>query len=406
MSVGLPEIPDLLPVPGVSLGSTNAGISNRDRDDLALIKCAPSTATTVVFTQNRFCAAPVVLAKQHLNLCAPRVLVVNSGNANAGTGAQGVDAAARVCGFVASGLGVATESVLPFSTGVIGQALPVAKFEQGLPRCIKGMREDGWLAAARAIMTTDTVPKGVSRRFLLGQTEVTLTGIVKGSGMIRPNMATMLGFVATDAGVARPLLDALLQRVVGVTFNRITVDGDTSTNDACALLATGRADMPAIENEDDARFSVLAQNLEDTFSELAQALVRDGEGATKFVTVEVAGAATERDAESLAFAVAHSPLVKTALFASDPNWGRILAVVGRADVTRLDIGRVDILVNDVQIVAAGEPSPTYSEQAGQRAMSAAEIHIVITLGVGNEGVKVWTTDLSYDYVKINAEYRT
>ena len=407
MPIGLPKIPQLDSVPGIKLGTANAGISKTDKDDLALVECAPSTVTAGVFTKNLFCAAPVILAKKRINQQPPRALIINSGNANAGTGRQGIQDAAQVCRLVAEKLGLANEEeVLPFSTGVIGTRLYLSGFEDALSDCIRNLSKDNWLSAAQAIMTTDTLPKGASRRFLLDEVPITLTGIVKGSGMIHPNMATMLGFIALDAAVTQPVLDSLLRRSVEQSFNRITIDGDTSTNDACLILATGCADMEPIQDESDPRHLTLAQNIDSLLLELAHSIIRDGEGASKFVTIEVTGAATQNDAQKLAFAVAHSPLVKTALFASDPNWGRILAVVGRVPIDHIDIDKVGISINDVVIVVNGESADDYTEEAGQCAMAPAEIHIQINLGLGNADGVVWTSDLSYDYVKINAEYRS
>ena len=406
MPIGLPRLPHLEGVPGIQLGTANAGISKAHRDDLTLIKCGPSTVGAAVFTNNQFCAAPVIVAKKHINQHSPRALIINSGNANAGTGTQGIQDASKICQLVASELGLAAEEVLPFSTGVIGNRLNVPDFKRALPECVRSLTEDNWLNAARAIMTTDTLPKGASKRFFLDKAPITLTGIVKGSGMIHPNMATMLGFIALDAVVTQPILKRLLRRSVRDSFNRITIDGDTSTNDACVLLATGSANMEPIQDETDPRYSKLVQNIDLLFLELAQNLIRDGEGATKFVTIKVSGAASEIDAQKLAFAVAHSPLVKTALFASDPNWGRILAVVGRAEIERLEIDKVGITINDVVIVTNGEPADSYTEEAGLRAMAPEEIQIEISLGLGEADGVVWTSDLSYDYVKINAEYRS
>ncbi len=406
MPIGLPKTPRLEAVPGVKLGTANAGISKAERDDVALITCPASTAVAAVFTNNLFSAAPVTVAKQHLSKCSPQALFINSGNANAATGVRGIQDAESVCERVAQELGLEKSAVLPFSTGVIGSRLPLSSMLKAIPECMHALSVDNWLAAAKAMMTTDTVPKGVSRRFTLGNANITLTGIAKGSGMIRPQMATMLGFVAMDAAVTRPVLQLLLRRAVSKSFNRITIDGDTSTNDACVLLATGQAEMEAIQHESDQRFAELERNIEQLFVELAQSLVRDGEGATKFVTIEVVGAATDGDAQGLAFAVAHSPLVKTALFASDPNWGRILAVIGRAGLDRLEINKVDVYVNDVAFVVNGERADTYTEESGQAVMAPEEIHLKICLGSGNARGLVWTTDLSYDYVKINAEYRS
>ena len=406
MPIGLPDIPELLAVEGVSLGAANANISKADKDDIALIRCAPGTVTSAVFTRNRFCAAPVTVAREHLGKAATQALVVNSGNANAGTGKAGIRAAETICEQVAASLGIPADSVLPFSTGVIGQQLPVSRFESSLPGCIESMSDDNWLAAARAIMTTDIVPKGLSRRLDLDGKPITLTGIVKGSGMIRPNMATMLAFVATDAAIGQTVLDSMLRQSVETSFNRVTIDGDTSTNDACVLMATGRSGIPLIDDRDDPRCALFSRVLDELMAWLAQSLVRDGEGATKFVTIDVTGAATGRDAGEIAFTVAHSPLVKTALYASDPNWGRILAAVGRARVDDVDTDNVSLTINGTRVLDHGEPSPTYTEQAGQEAMAPAEIRIEINLGSGPGNFTVWTSDLSYDYVRINAEYRS
>ena len=406
MPVGLSEVPDLSPVPGIRLGSANGNISKGDKDDIALIQCTAETATAVVFTRNRFCAAPVTVARTHLAQSPARAMIINSGNANAGTGETGIRTADEICALVAQGLGIPASGVLPFSTGVIGSQLPVSGFENALPRCIDSMSEDNWLAAARAIMTTDIVPKGVSRQFDLGTSRATLTGIVKGSGMIRPDMATMLGFVGTDAAIDPGLLDALLRQSVEKSFNRITIDGDTSTNDACVLMATGTADMPVIDDLSDPRCTVFARMLDEVLLILAQSLIRDGEGATKFVSIEITRAASDSDARTLAFTVANSPLVKTALYASDPNWGRILAAIGRSEVEHLDIDKVGLSINGVRILENGGPSESYTEESGQRAMEPEEIHIGIDLDLGTGQTTVWTCDLSYDYVKINAEYRS
>jgi len=344
----------------------------------------------------------VILAREHLAARPePRALIINSGNANAGTGEAGLADARAVCGALAGALGVDQAEVLPFSTGVIGERLPVARITDALPGLAGNAVPDGWLDAARAIMTTDTLPKGASRRVALAGGPVTLTGIVKGSGMIRPDMATMLAFVATDVDIPAQQLQASLTRAVDGSFNRITVDGDTSTNDACVLLATGRGS--AVTGGDAERFQ---EALDDLCRELAQAVVRDGEGATKFVEVAVQGAASEADARAVAMTVAHSPLVKTALFASDANWGRILAAVGRAPVKHLEIDSTGITINDCAIVTNGEPDPGYEEARGAAAMAEAEIHIAIDLGLGATAYSVWTSDLSHDYVTINAEYRT
>jgi glutamate N-acetyltransferase/amino-acid N-acetyltransferase len=346
----------------------------------------------------------VELACTHLGQDFPRYLLINSGNANAGTGEQGLRDARRCCQALAATAGCRPEQVLPFSTGVIGEPLPVDKIVATLDEGLCELAPDGWLPAARGIMTTDTVPKGVSRRMSIAEEELTLTGIVKGAGMIRPDMATMLAFLATDAAVAPELLERGLHEAVDASFNRITIDGDTSTNDACVLVATGRGRVKL--ERPDAAYEAFCRELREACIALAQSVVRDGEGATKFVTVRVEQAASPDEALAVAYTVAHSLLVKTALFASDPNWGRILAAVGRAGVADLSIERVGIWLDDVSIVRAGGRDPDYTEQAGQAAMSKPEITLRIDLGRGEATEQVWTTDLSYDYVRINAEYRT
>lgn len=397
----------LLPVAGVRVAVASAGIRQTERPDLALFEFAPNSVCAAVFTRNAFCAAPVSVAKEHLRQAAVRHWIVNSGNANAGTGYQGLIDARAVCSAVAQ----CTQNgdagnVLPFSTGVIGEPLAVAKIEQALPQAVENLNTAGWVDAARAIMTTDTVPKGASRRITLSQGEVTITGIAKGSGMIRPDMATMLAFVATDAEIDGVLLQRCLDAAVARSFNRITVDGDTSTNDACALVATGKASSGAAVqsgSDDHARFQ---SALTDVCEALARAIVRDGEGATKLITVEVRGGADPEECLQVAYTVAHSPLVKTAFFASDANWGRILAAVGRAGLAALDLDAVQIFLDDVCIVREGGRAPEYGEEAGARVMAQAEITIGVDLGRGASCERVWTCDFSYDYVRINAEYRT
>jgi len=382
-----------------------AGIRYQGRDDLLLIELAEGGSCAAVFTRNAFCAAPVTVAREHLAKGPVRYLLINSGNANAGTGGAGLRAARETCRLLAGMAGCAMSQVLPFSTGVIGEDLPVNPFSRSIPALLKGLSEDNWRPAAAAIMTTDTVPKLVSREVGLSGGAVTVTGIAKGSGMICPDMATMLAYVATDAGVPQPLLQKMLRDAVAQTFNAITVDGDTSTNDACVLLASGSARV-AVDSlvSDDGR--ALSQAVQSVCAELAEMIVRDGEGATKLVRVRVASAASHEEARRVAYAVAHSPLVKTALFASDPNWGRILAAVGRAGVDGLDIDRIRIWLGDTCIVSGGGRDPGYTEEAGQAVMSAEEIVIRIDLDRGGSQVQVLTCDLSYDYVKINAEYRT
>jgi len=392
-------------VQGIRLSTTAAGIRYRGRDDLLLIELAEGGSCAAVFTRNAFCAAPVTVAREHLAKGPVRYLLINSGNANAGTGAAGLRAARETCRLLAGMAGCAMSQVLPFSTGVIGEDLPVNPFSQSIPALLEGLSEDNWRPAAAAIMTTDTVPKLVSREVGLSGGAVTVTGIAKGSGMICPDMATMLAYVATDASVPQPLLQEMLRDAVEQSFNAITVDGDTSTNDACVLLASGATKL-AIDSlaSDDGR--ALSQAVQSVCAELAEMIVRDGEGATKLVRVRVASAASDEEARRVAYTVAHSPLVKTALFASDPNWGRILAAVGRAGVDGLDIDRIRIWLGDVCIVSGGGRDPGYTEEAGQAVMAAEEIVIRVDLDRGESQVQVLTCDLSYDYVKINAEYRT
>ena len=405
-----PDPQSLLPVQGVSLGVAQAGIGKPGRKDLLVARLDEGAHVAAVFTQNRFCAAPVVVARQHLTMLDPdasiRALVVNTGCANAGTGKDGVSAARRTCARLATLLGCSSAQVLPFSTGVIMEPLPIDKIESGLPDCLASLREDNWLAAAEAIMTTDTLPKAVSRRISIGGQEVIVTGIAKGAGMIHPNMATMLAFLATDAPLPLPLVRAAVSQAADRSFNRITVDGDTSTNDALVLIATGRASVPEIREEGSAEYRALLDGINSVAAELAQAIIRDGEGATKFIRISIEGGRKEEECRRVAYAIAHSPLVKTAFFASDPNLGRILAAVGKAGISDLAIDRVDLYLDDVLVVKNGGRHPAYQETDGQRVMKQAEITIRILLNRGAAAATVWTCDLSHDYVTINAEYRT
>jgi len=403
MSVGLNPPEDLLPVRGIRLAALHSGIkADAAVDDLVLIETTQETHIAGVFTRNKFCAAPVTVAREHLQSgTATRYLLINSGNANAGTGAEGLQRCRRSCQSLAQQANVAEQAVLPFSTGVIGAQLPEQKIIDALPRLIDQLAENNWLAAASGIMTTDTLPKAVSRQLDIDGKTVTITGMCKGSGMIRPDMATMLAYVATDADIKTDELIACLQQVVKISFNSITVDGDTSTNDACLLLATGASGVSV-----DAQRNEFMQALHDVFRHLAQAIIRDGEGATKFVEICVKQAASEDDARELAYTIAHSPLVKTALFASDANWGRILAAVGRAQISALDIDRVDLWLGDVCLIQQGLPYAAYSEQKGAQVMRQQDIRISVDLHLGASDATIWTTDLSYDYVKINAEYRS
>ncbi|WP_165680935.1 bifunctional glutamate N-acetyltransferase/amino-acid acetyltransferase ArgJ [Metapseudomonas otitidis] len=405
MAVGLGPLPTLHPVPGFELGIASAGIKRPGRKDVVVMRCAEGSTVAGVFTLNAFCAAPVILARKRV-LGPVRYLLTNTGNANAGTGEPGLAAAARTCARLAELAGVDESAVLPFSTGVIGEPLPVEKIEAVLGDALADLSENNWAAAATGIMTTDTLPKGASRQFVYDGVTVTVTGISKGAGMIKPNMATMLGYIATDAKVAQGVLQDLLRDAANKSFNRITIDGDTSTNDCCMLVATGRAALPEITQASGELFAALKQAVFEVCMEVAQAIVRDGEGATKFVTVQVNGGGTHQECLDVAYAVAHSPLIKTALFASDPNWGRILAAVGRAGVPNLDVSKIDVFLGDVCIASKGGRASTYTEAQGAEVMAREEIGISIELGRGNCNETIWTTDLSHEYVKINAEYRT
>ena len=396
----------LHPVSGVYLGTTAAKIKKNGKPDLVVLEFAAGSRTAATFTTNAFCAAPVTLAKRHLEATEIKALVINAGNANAGTGEQGMRNAIATCEMIARDLGCDAKAVLPFSTGVIGENLPMEKFELGIPDAIANLSIDGWNAASQAIMTTDLVAKTVSRVVDIDGASVTITGMSKGSGMIHPNMATMLGFVATDAKISKACLQQALSDAVDKSFNRITVDGDTSTNDACTLTATQQADMAEITDVSSVAYQQFAQEISKVMTELAQMIVRDGEGATKFVSVVVEQAASKEEALKAAHAVALSPLVKTALFASDPNWGRILAAVGRAGIENLDINALEIYLGEVCIVEHGGRAASYTEEQGQAVMNQKDIEIRIVLKRGEVNETVWTTDFSYDYVKINAEYRS
>ncbi len=395
-----------LPVSGIRLGTAAAGIKYVGRDDLVLIEIAPDASCAAVFTRNAFCAAPVVVAREHLATTVPRYLLINSGNANAGTGKQGLDACNGSCDALAAVVGCTTDEILPFSTGVIGEPLPLDRMVKVFPGLEAELDEAGWADAARAIMTTDTRPKLVSRSFNCDGKSVTVTGMAKGSGMIRPDMATMLAYIATDARVDASLLHLCLEQAVAPSFNSITVDGDTSTNDACVLMASATSDCPAITDGASTEFARLCETVLAVCMDLARAIVKDGEGATKLVEILVEGAADISEARTVAYTIAHSPLVKTALFASDPNWGRILAAVGRAGLADLDIEAIRIWLGDVCIVRDGGRADDYTEQAGQSVMDGSEFTIRVELGRGSAKARILTCDLSYDYVKINAEYRS
>jgi len=405
MAVGPGTLPTLHPVKGFRLGTTSAGVKTPGRKDLVIMELAPGATTAGVFTLNQFCAAPVQICKSHLQQSKPSYLVVNTGNANAGTGKEGYQDALDVCQAVATQAGCSIEQVLPYSTGVIGEKLPVERITAAVPAAFDALTGEGWLDAANGITTTDTRPKAYSAQFEYQGETITLTGISKGAGMIKPNMATMLAYVATDVTVEASLLQKMLSRSADLSFNRVTIDGDTSTNDSCMLIATG-ANALEVTEADEVLFDAFNSALDKVMLELAQAIVRDGEGATKFVTISVEQAASSQEALKTAYAVAHSPLVKTALFASDPNWGRILAAVGYAGVENLDVDALQIYLGNVCIVDNGGRAESYTEEAGQAVMNEEDILIRIVLNRGGDSETVWTTDLSKDYVSINADYRS
>jgi glutamate N-acetyltransferase/amino-acid N-acetyltransferase len=420
MAVNLvvPDARTLAAIEGVTLGVARAGIRKPDRKDLLVVGLRDGATVAGVFTRNRLCAAPVVVAREHLARVhearenharvagSIRALVVNTGCANAGTGAQGIEDARAVCAAVAEVMGCAPSQVLPFSTGVIMERLPVDRIVAGLPACRTDLRPDNWLSAAEAIMTTDTLPKATARTVDVAGTAVNVTGIAKGSGMIRPNMATMLGFVATDAPISRAALNAATEYGVERSFNCISVDGDTSTNDALIVMATGTAKMPRIEHARGKAFEQLRAAITEVATELAQAIVRDGEGATKFVTLEIEGGNSIEECRRVGYAIAHSPLVKTAFFASDPNLGRILCAIGYSGIDDLDVDRLDLYIDEVHVATSGARHPGYVEDAGKRAMAKSEFLVRVDLHRGTHRATLWTCDLSHDYVTINADYRT
>ena len=419
MPVNLTVTPaaDLFPVPGVRWGIAEAGIRKADRKDLSVLLLDEGAAVGAVFTQNRFCAAPVQVCREHLAQSAAegglgiRAMLINTGNANAGTGEDGLRRARATCVTLAAALGVSPAQILPFSTGVIMEQLPIERIEAGLPAALADAKADNWANAAQAIMTTDTLPKAFSTRLTLGgatatATTVTITGISKGAGMIRPNMATMLGFLATDAAIAPELMAPLAKALADASFNRITIDGDTSTNDSFIVVATGKAAHAPITSLDSADGQALFAALRGVAQQLAQAIVRDGEGATKFITIRVEGGKTGDECRQVGYAIAHSPLVKTAFFASDPNLGRILAAVGYAGIADLDQTKIDLYLDDVLVAKNGGRDADYVEADGQRVMKQSEITVRVVLGRGEAADTVWTCDLSYEYVKINADYRS
>ena len=405
MGVGLYYPEKMHPVVGIELASVAAGLKHTGADDMVLIACDTDTQAAAVFTKNAFCAAPVTLARIHLGRTSPRYMLINSGNANAGTGAEGMRNANHSCEWVAQHFSVSTSEVLPFSTGVIGQQLNMPVVKKGIDLLNATLAADNWSRASRGIMTTDTAPKGFSEILYIDGVAVTVTGMSKGSGMICPNMATMLAFIATDASVNRDSLQTLLNHAVTRTFNSISIDGDTSTNDACVLLATGRAGNSEL-GANHPQWEIFSESIIRACKSLAQLIVRDGEGATKFVEIKVTGGRDDGECRRVAYTIAHSPLVKTAFFASDPNWGRLLAAVGRSGLDNLDVAQVSLAIDEVEIVKNGEPAVDYSEARGQRVMDREEITVLVELGRGDAGWSIWTTDLSSDYVRINAEYRS
>ncbi len=407
VNLSAPVAAQLLPVAGVSLGFACANIKRAERKDLLVMQLDSGSRVAGVFTTNRFCAAPVTVAKQHLAQASSiRALLVNTGNANAGTGEQGMQDAHATCLALAGLLGCQANQILPFSTGVIMEALPVAKIAAGLPAAVANVQADNWFNAAEAIMTTDIVAKAISKQITIDGVTITITGIAKGSGMIHPNMATMLGYIATDAAIAQPLLQQMVSSACNRSFNCITVDGDTSTNDALMLIATGKAALPEITTAASDAYAKLLAAVSEVATYLAQAIVRDGEGATKFITIQMNGGKDEAECKKIAYAIAHSPLVKTAFFASDPNLGRILAAIGYAGVDDLDVSKLKVYLDDVLVAENGGRAASYEEADGQRVMQQSDITIRVELNRGKVNATLWTCDFSYDYVKINASYRS
>ena len=406
MAIGLTTPQNLLAVEGIRLGVAAAGIRYPDRNDLLLLEIAEGSQCAVVFTKNAFCAAPVLVCREHLAKASPRYLIINSGNANAGLGEAGMLASKDSCAAVAELMACDVEAVLPFSTGVIGETFPTQTLVDGLPAAKESLLADNWLPAAEAIMTTDTVAKGISELVSIDGKNITITGIAKGSGMIRPDMATMLAYIATDANVSAELLDQVLKQAVDDSFNRITVDGDTSTNDACLLLSTGKAGNEQITDNNTEQARLFCAAVKKVAKHLSESIIRDAEGVTKLITITVEQGNDEAECDAVAFTVAHSPLVKTAFFAGDPNWGRILAAVGRAGLDSLDVDKIDIYLDDVCIVKQGGRDSAYTEEAGQAVMQQELITVRIVLSRGTATTSVQTSDLSYDYVRINAEYRS
>ena len=407
VNLSAPDPAALFAVPGVRIGVAEAGVRKANRKDLTVVLIDEGSAVGGVFTQNRFCAAPVQVCREHLAANhGIRAMVINTGNANAGTGEDGLMRTRSTCIALARKLEISPEQILPFSTGVIMEPLPVDRIEAGLPAALADAKADNWARAAEGIMTTDTIPKAFSQQVQVGGATVTITGISKGAGMIRPNMATMLGFLATDAKIDPSLIQPLARQLADASFNRVTIDGDTSTNDSFVVIATQKAAHATITSLDSAEGKALVAAMQEVARQLAQAIVRDGEGATKFITVQVEGGRDAAECKQVAYAVAHSPLVKTAFYASDPNLGRILAAVGYAGIEDLDQTGIDLYLDDVHVAVKGGRNPAYREEDGQRVMKKSEITVRVVLGRGNAVDTVWTCDLSHDYVSINADYRS
>ena len=406
MSVGLKHPQSLVKIKGIRLSASSAKIYRKKRDDIALIEITDGSVTSAAFTQNRFCAAPVQISKNHLSKSKPRYCLINAGNANAGTGEDGLSNSKAICRELAKITNCNENEILPFSTGVIGEDLPVEKINKVLPQLVKNLSEDCWVNVAKSIMTTDTIPKAVSSQISIANSTVSITGIAKGSGMIKPDMATMLSFVATDANVTKDALDKIRDHALFKSFNRITIDGDTSTNDSFLLISTCAIDAPIIDKKDSKEFKILENEIIKVCRELAQAIVRDGEGATKFISIQVDEGIDSSECLSVAYKVAESLLVKTAFTASDPNWGRIIAAIGNSNIRDLDIHKIDVYIDDICIVNNGERSKTYNEDKAKKVMRQNEIILRINLRRGAFSEEIWTTDLSYEYIKINAEYRS
>ena len=406
MSVGLKHPQSLVKIKGIRLSASSAKIYRKKRDDIALIEITDGSVTSAAFTQNRFCAAPVQISKNHLSKSKPRYCLINAGNANAGTGEDGLSNSKAICRELAKITNCNENEILPFSTGVIGEDLPVEKINKVLPQLVKNLSEDCWINVAKSIMTTDTIPKAVSSQISIANSTVSITGIAKGAGMIKPDMATMLSFVATDANITKDALDKIRDHALFKSFNRITIDGDTSTNDSFLLISTCAIDAPIIDKKDSKEFKILENEIIKVCRELAQAIVRDGEGATKFISIQVDEGIDSSECLSVAYKVAESLLVKTAFTASDPNWGRIIAAIGNSNIRDLDIHKIDVYIDDICIVNNGERSKTYNEDKGKKVMKQNEIILRINLRRGTFSEEIWTTDLSYEYIKINAEYRS